>query len=107
MKKIITATLALVIAGSTALLMTESASARGLNQTQNNQQNRIYRGVRSGSLTPQEAYRLKRQQGRIRAQESRFKSDGYLSNRERRVLKGRLSRSSNNIYRLKHNGRRH
>jgi hypothetical protein len=109
MKRIVTAFLGLIIAGSAVLSMSDAASAhpRGINQRQYNQQNRIYRGVRNGSLTPRELSRLERQQGRIQAQESRFRSDGHLSYRERRILHHRLNNSSHNIYRAKHNGRYH
>jgi hypothetical protein len=108
MKKIVTAFLGLVIAGSAVLGLSDVASARpGVNHRQHHQQTRIYRGVRNGSLTRRELGRLERQQGRIQATESRFRRDGRLSRRERGILQRRLNNASNNIYRAKHHRRHH
>jgi hypothetical protein len=109
MKRLIIASLlALVTAGSTLGMV--SAASAGTNspridRREARQQNRIYKGIRSGSLTPRETYNLERRQAAIRAQETRFKADGNLSRRERKVLNNRLNRSSRAIYRAKHNGR--
>ncbi|MBF0537668.1 MAG: hypothetical protein HQL03_05355 [Nitrospirae bacterium] len=70
-----------------------------------NQQKRIDQGVRSGQLTPGEAGRLERQQANIQQTESRMKSRGGLTNQNRRQLTRMQNRSSNRIYRLKHNNR--
>jgi hypothetical protein len=107
---LITALITVVGAGTTLGLA--SAAVAGTNspkidQRQVNQQNRINQGVRSGALNPRETYRLQRQQSSIQAQEARFKSDGRFSKHERHVVKNRLNRSSQSIYRLKHNGRQH
>jgi hypothetical protein len=110
MKRLLTASLVAIVAATAFLGSVPSAFAGtrspGINRREANQQRRINRGIRSGQLTPKETYRLQRQQANINAQEARFKSDGNLSKRERRVLKNRLTRSSKNIYRAKHN-RRH
>jgi surface antigen len=70
-----------------------------------NQKDRINAGVQSRALTPKETDRLQRQQDKINNTEAKFKLDGKLSNRERRVLKQRLNKSSKSIYRAKHNKR--
>jgi hypothetical protein len=110
MKRLLTASLVAIVGATAFLGSVPSAFAGtrspGINRREANQQRRINRGIRSGQLTPKETYRLQRQQANINAQEARFKSDGNLSRRERRVLKNRLNRSSKNIYRAKHNRRR-
>lgn len=106
-KRLLIASLITVIGAGATLSFTSVAEAGtrspGINRRQAHQQERINRGIRKGSLTPRETYRLQRQQANIKAQEARFKSDGKLNKRERRVLNHRLNRSSQNIYNKKHN----
>ena len=71
-----------------------------------NQQERIWRGVNTGELTPGEAARLERMEARIRQDELRMKSDGVLTAAERARLNRELNRSSRAIYREKHDARR-
>ncbi len=111
MKRLLITALVTVIGAGTALSFTAAAEAGTrsphINQREARQQGRINKGIRSGALTPRETYRLQRQQANIRAQEARFKSDGNFSKRERHAVKNHLNRSSQSIYRLKHNGRHH
>lgn len=75
----------------------------GVNQRQERQQDRIGRGITSGSLTPAEAARLESQEARINAQEARFRASGDgLSPRERAKLESELNTESRNIYRQEH-----
>ena len=71
-------------------------------QRQQNQQQRIQQGVRSGELTPQEAGRLEAEQARIQQSKERMKSDGELTGAERQKLNTMQDRSSQHIYRQKH-----
>lgn len=81
---------------------------RSIDSRQRRQQQRIYNGVRRGSLNRREAYRLQRQQYRIYRTESRYRrSGGGLSWRERYLLQRRLNRSSRNIYRQKRDSQRY
>jgi hypothetical protein len=109
LKRLFTASLVAMIGTTTFVSLASSASAGTnsprIDRREANQQRRINRGIRSGALTPRETYRLQRQQANINAREARFKSDGNLSRRERRVLNHQLNRSSKNIYRAKHNAR--
>ncbi len=110
MKRLIIASLlTLITAGTTTLGFASNADAGTnsprIDQREANQQRRINQGVRSGSLSPRETYRLQRQQANLNAQESRFKSDGRFTRRERSIVRHRLDRSSRAIYRAKHNGR--
>ena len=99
--KIAMAVAVVVLAGAA------TASAAGIEQRQDNQQQRIHQGIRSGSLTPGEAARLTREQHRNERLERRLKSDGHFSVRDRARVHRRLDRSSRHIWRAKHNGRIH
>jgi hypothetical protein len=74
-----------------------------INQRQENQQDRIQQGVKSGQLTRREAQRLESIEGRIQANKLIDKSDGHVSPRERAQLDRELNRASRDIYRAKHN----
>jgi hypothetical protein len=77
--------------------------AQGVNQRQQNQQARIRQGVRSGELTRREAGRLQAQQARIRVNEAYARrSGGEFTTRERARIQRQLNRSSNRVYRQKH-----
>ncbi len=71
-----------------------------------NQQQRIDQGMKSGQLTQGEAARLERREANIQRDEARMKSDGNLSPRERRKLAREQNRASRDIYRKKHNARK-
>jgi hypothetical protein len=74
----------------------------GVNQRQHNQQDRIAQGVRSGSLTKDEAKGLRGEQRTIRQEERQYKSDGALTRDERKDLQQDLNTASRNIYGEKH-----
>lgn len=78
-----------------------------VNAREQNQQNRIAQGVRSGQLTPGETARLERQQQHIQNQEKRDMAahNGHLTAREQRQLNREQNRASRNIYAKKHNAR--
>jgi hypothetical protein len=71
---------------------------------QQRQEERMQQGLASGQLTPQEARRLQHEQRRIQGAEGRMRADGNLSPRERTRLNTMQQRSSQDIYRLRHNG---
>jgi CTP synthase (UTP-ammonia lyase) len=80
-----------------------SAQRRGVNERQQNQQQRMIRGMRSGELTVRETARLAREQAQTRRMESRFRDSGDgLSSRERARLQHQMNQSSWHIYRQKH-----
>jgi hypothetical protein len=74
----------------------------GIQQRMQNMEQRIDQGVKSGALTPKEAGKLEAEQARIKQTESRMKSDGNLTGQERQKLHNMQDRSSNHIYRQKH-----
>ena len=74
----------------------------GVNGRQENQQDRIAQGIRSGELTPHEAAVLETKEARLRHLERRLKSDGTLSTEDRAHLQHRLDELSRDIYSQKH-----
>jgi len=73
-----------------------------VNQTQQNQANRINSGVQNGSLTSQEAARLQNQQNQFAAREASMRASGNgLSVQERARLDNQQDRMSQNIYHQK------
>ena len=68
-----------------------------------NQKQRIEQGVKSGELTPQEAKKLEAEQMKLKNAEAEVKSDGEVTNKERKILKNRREKASQHIYNLKHN----
>jgi hypothetical protein len=72
---------------------------------QNRQADRIYHGVRNGTISPQEFKRLGREQFRIEAAKRRALKDGHITRYERRHLNRMQNRAGKRIYRTKHDGR--
>jgi hypothetical protein len=83
------------------------STGAGIDQREANQQRRIQQGINSGSLTKGEANRLEHREQSIANQEQRMRArdGGQLTAHDRTVLNNRLDRTSNAIYRDKHNGR--
>jgi len=78
---------------------------KNINKRQENQQDRIAKGIDDGQLTPREAARLEGQEARINREERRYRRSGDgLSLRERAKLEKDLNRESHRIYRQKHDG---
>ncbi len=76
-----------------------------INQRQENQQNRIAQGIKSGQLNPREAARLKRQETHLNRVESRYRKSGNgLSPSERARLQRDLNRESRRIHTQRHDG---
>jgi len=74
-----------------------------INKRQENQQDRIAQGIKSGELTAREASQLERQEFRINREERRFRQSGDgLTSKERAKLERDLNRESRNIYKQKH-----
>ncbi len=94
---------------SIALLMgiaVSSVQAQSIADRERYQRERITEGYRNGSLNRGEAYRLSREQQKIRHDYRRYKwNDGRLSRHERRKLHREQQRASRHIYWHKHHGR--
>ncbi|HRU05303.1 MAG TPA: hypothetical protein P5137_05960 [Candidatus Brocadiia bacterium] len=74
----------------------------GVNQRQRNQAGRIAQGIRTGSLTKDEAQSLISQEKDLAALEKDLKSDGVLTKEERQQLHDQLNALSKLIYSEKH-----
>lgn len=79
-----------------------------VNQREDNQQDRIGRGVANGSLTSGEAAHLEKNQARIdnEVAKDRAANGGSLTSQERQQVKAQENRQSHAIYKAKHNNRR-
>ena len=100
-----------VLGTGTIMLMLASAVYAGtsdpvIQHRERNQQGRINQGIKSGELAPGEAHRLQKEEAKIRQHERVMKSDGNLTERERRELTKEQNRASRDIYRMKHNNRK-
>jgi hypothetical protein len=87
------------------LVLTPLAAQAGPIQNRiNNQQQRIYQGVKNGTISRQEFRRLERREGNIEAARVRdVRSGSKLTQAEKYRLNHRLNHLSNSIYRAKHN----
>ena len=91
------------IAAVSMLLISVAVQAENrIDTRQQHQDARIERGVKSGSLTPQEAERLKRGQERIQKAEARALADGTISKGEARRIEHMQDRQSRALAHNKH-----
>jgi hypothetical protein len=74
----------------------------GVNTRQENQQDRIKQGVRTGELTKKEVLQLEQKEKRLAHLEKRLKQDGSLTAQERERLQKELNALSSEIYKQKH-----
>ena len=76
-------------------------------QRQRNQQERIAQGVKSGQLTPKETAHLEGRESAINheVKNDRAANGGHLTPAEHRQVNRQQNRTSNAIYRKKHNGK--
>ena len=77
-------------------------SGREVDARQGNQQQRIERGVRDGSITRYEAHGLVEEQRRIAEYERRAKADGRLDPREQTTLRQMQDNASRHIAAERH-----
>ena len=95
-----------IIAIFTGLLILTplAAQAGSLQNRINNQEHRIYNGVKNGSISPQEYRQIDRREDKIEAARLRaIRSGGKLTQREKHRLNYRLNQISKTIYNYKHN----
>ncbi len=96
-----------VVAQSTPAAAPDPAPKSEVGKRQENQQDRIAQGVKSGQLTAGETARLERNQARINRQvrADRQANGGKLTPQERAQVNHEQNRQSRQIYRSKHNAR--
>jgi hypothetical protein len=78
----------------------------GIDNREMNISRRIDEGVSSGRISENEARRLHMRERMIANHEARFKSDGVVTQQERRQLRNELAALSSEVERMIHNGRR-
>jgi hypothetical protein len=104
MKSLILPILAITsVVGTFSLVNPSSASAGTIYNRELNQQQRIYDGVKQGTINPSEFRNLERREAHIDDQRRYYLSrDGYLNRQEEGRLNSELNRVSNAIYRDRH-----
>ncbi|CAN1212131.1 hypothetical protein TUMEXPCC7403_18135 [Tumidithrix helvetica PCC 7403] len=100
--KALTLALIATTALGTALYSPTSASAGEVANRLERQQERIYKGVQQGQISPAEYQNLQRREASINTQRQNALSDGHLSAQEYRQLNRREDRVSRSIYRDRH-----
>ena len=78
-----------------------------INKREQNQQNRIGNGVKSGQLTPGETRRLERGEQRLQHNEKKdmAKDNGHLTKQDQHQLNREANHMSKRIYKDKHNAK--
>ncbi len=78
-----------------------------VNKREQNQQNRIANGVKTGQLTPGESRRLERGEQRLQNNEKKdmAKDKGHLTKQDQRHLNREANHMSKRIYKDKHNAK--
>jgi hypothetical protein len=100
----ISATLALLVAGSVAVPVLAQTTATEVERN-TNQQQRIEQGLQSGALTTHEAGQLERQQTHVDKMEKNALRDGSLSSAETARIQSAQDRTSKSIAADKHNAK--
>ena len=97
-----------VVAQSSPSATPDPAPKSEVGKRQENQQDRIAQGVKSGQLTAGEAAHLERNQERIHheVRRDRAENGGKLTPEEKRQINRQQNRQSHQIYRDKHNARK-
>ena len=96
-----------LVAPAVASAQTPPDRPMGINARERRQAARIRDGVADRQLTRGELDKLRADEAAVRAEERVYRrSGGGLNRAERRDLQRDLNRSSREIYRAKHNGRR-
>jgi hypothetical protein len=93
---------AAVIAAFAFPALAQTTSTPRIDQRQQNQQQRIDQGVKSGQLNQKEAARLEKGQARIQKMEDKAVADGKVTAKERARIEKAQDRESKRIYREKH-----
>ncbi|HEX5432326.1 MAG TPA: hypothetical protein VFW83_10180 [Bryobacteraceae bacterium] len=78
-----------------------------IHQRKENQQNRIAKGVKNGSMAARETAHVEHKESRLNKEvrADRKENGGNLTNNQKRQINRQQSRLSKQIYRDKHNGR--
>ena len=97
---------AIVALSLTPIAAFAQTNTPGIDQRQQNQEQRIDRGVSSGALTKPETRRLEQGQNRVNRMENKARADGTVTRRERAKVHATQNKQSARIYKQKHDGQR-
>ncbi len=89
-----------------ALIVGFAAPAMWAGEVKNreeNQQDRVAQGVKSGQLTAGETARLEKGEAKIENNRQKALADGTMTRKEKRKLNHEENKESKKIYRAKHN----
>lgn len=108
MKVTLVALAVLSFAPVALIAQTTTTKPATIGQRQENQQDRIAQGVKSGQLTAAETARLEHQEAGINKEKAGMRSqdNGKLTAQDKKLLNHQLNQESRRIYRDKHNGRK-
>ena len=84
------------------LALAQTSSTPRVDKRQDEQQQRIDKGVASGELNQKEAARLQKGQQHVQKMEDTAVADGKVTKKERRHLESAQDKQSKKIYREKH-----
>ncbi len=93
---------ATTVLSALSFMSTSSAYAGPIHERQVNQQERIYKGVQQGSISPSEYKKLEAREAKIAAQRRVYLKDGDLNGREAVRLTNAQNRTSRAIYHNRH-----
>jgi hypothetical protein len=97
--------IALLVTTFAAPVFAQNTSTPNIDKRQENQQDRIANGVKSGALTAKETQNLEKREAKIEADKQAAKADGTVTKAERRRLQKEENKASKAIYKKKHNER--
>jgi hypothetical protein len=89
-----------------APVFAQNMNTPNIDQRQENQQNRIANGIKSGELTAKEAQNLEKREAKIESDKQAAKADGTVTAAERSKLRHEQDKASRAIYRKKHNDKK-
>jgi hypothetical protein len=95
-------TLAVASIGAFAQAASAPAATPGIDQRQASQEQRIDKGIASGTLNKRETRRLEKEQVAVNKAEDKAKADGTVTKKERRHLHKMQNKASKDIYQQKH-----
>ena len=93
---------AAVIAAFAFPALAQTASTPRIDKRQQNQQQRIDKGVQSGQLTQKEAARLEKGEARVQKMEDKAVADGKVTRKEKKHIEHAQDQQGKKIYREKH-----
>jgi len=110
MSKFKTSIAVLLVASLPALALAQPAPGNtatpNIDQRRAEQQRRIDQGVKSGELTPREAASLQKGQAKVQRMEDKAKSDGVVTDKERKKIEHEQDKQSKRIEHEKHDRQR-